>query len=421
MKLRHLSLVTVVFLLAAACAEPVLAKNVGSKVRPAAKAGPASLAEGNNAFACQMYRRLAAKPGNHFFSPYSISAALAMTYAGARGKTEVQMAKVLHFPLSENRLHAAFKDLGEALNAGGKERPYQLSVANALWGQKGYEFLAPFLGVVNRNYGGGLRRVDFVGDTEGARKTINTWVEEQTQQKIKELIPEGILDKLTRLVLTNAIYFKGDWASQFDKKRTSEERFTAVSAIQRRIKTVQVPMMHQKGKFGYLETPQMQVLEMPYVGGDLAMMVLLPREKTAESLAEVEKSLSAENLKKWASLLRKQEVVVSLPKFKATSSYRLDDALKSMGMSDAFSRAADFSGMDGTKFLYITAVLHKAFVDVNEEGTEAAAATAVVMALRSISRPTVFRADHPFLFLIRHVKTGSILFMGRMMNPKLEG
>jgi len=422
MKLRHVLLVRVVLLLAATCASPVLAKGAGGKVRPAAEAGLTSLAEGNNAFACEMYQHLAAKPGNHFFSPYSISMALGMTYAGAEGDTEAQMAKVLRFSLPENRVHASFKKLGDSLNPGGKERPYQLSVANALWGQKGYKFLDPFLGVVNRDYGGGLRGVDFAGNTEEARKTINTWVEDQTQEKIKDLIPRDLLTPAVRLVLTNAIYFKGDWASQFDKKQTSEQRFSLATpkGFRGLVPRVRVPMMRQKGKFGYLETPTMQVLEMPYEGGDLAMMILLPRDGYTESLVGVEKSLSAENLKKWASSLRQQEVVVSLPRFKTAGSYGLKKALVSMGMTDAFSDAADFSGMDGTKDLFISAVLHKAFVDVNEEGTEAAAATAVVMQLKGISRLMVFKADHPFLFLIRHERTGSVLFMGRMMNPKLE-
>ncbi len=381
---------------------------------PEIDADTKSVIEGNNAFALDLYAQLRkGEEGNLFFSPYSISAALAMTYAGARGDTEAQMAKVLHFKLEQLLLHAAFRALNDRVLGGKKERAYQLHVANALWGQKGHRFLDFYLELVRANYGAGLRQVDFMRATEEARQRINAWVEEQTQDKIKELIKRGILDRLTTLVLTNAIYFKGNWASRFDVKQTRDEPFTLLDG-----KKVNVPMMHQAAKFKYVGDKSVQTLELPYVDDELSMIVLLPRK--GDGLPALERSLTKNNLAKWLSGLREQEVEVALPRFKSTWACELQNELKSMGMTDAFSLpAADFSGMTGEQDLLIDKVIHKAFVDVNEEGTEAAAATAVVAKLKSVPvTPAVFRADHPFMFLIRDNRSGSILFLGRLMSPK---
>jgi len=368
--------------------------------------------QGNNAFALDLYAELKQRDGNLFFSPHSISTALAMTYAGARGNTAEQMAKVLHFDLEQKRLHPTFRELLDQLSARQAEQGYQLSVANALWGQKGYSFLDKFLDLTKENYGAGLNEVDFVGATETARKTINSWVEKETEEKIKELIKPGVLDRLTRLVLTNAIYFKGFWESQFEEEMTYPAPFTLMSG-----EKVQVPTMHRTADFKYAEADDFQALELPYKGGDLSMTIFLPKE--TDGLAALEQSLTAEKLASWRSTLEEQEVIVALPKFKMTSEFSLAEVLKSMGMTDAFDQHnADLSGMTGKRDLFITAVLHKAFVEVNEEGTEAAAATGVVVALKSAppSQP-VFRADHPFLFLIRDSRSNSILFIGRVMNP----
>lgn len=377
--------------------------------------------QGNNAFALELYAKLQGENGNLFFSPYSISTALAMTFAGARGQTATQMADVLHFPvgtevagLNRQQFASEFGKLVKDLNSRGESGVYELNVANALWGQKGYGFLATFLELVEKHYGGRLNEVDFVGATEAARQTINAWVEKKTNDKIKNLIAKGVLDFMTRLVLTNAIYFKGNWAQQFKEDRTKEAPFTLSDG-----QKVNVPLMNQTTKYGYMETDALQGLELPYVDDELSMIVLLPKE--FDGLGELEKSLTLENLSQWQSKLRKREVVVSIPKFKLTCQFSLASVLKAMGIKDAFSRSADFSGMNGKRDLFISAVIHKAYVDVNEEGTEAAAATAVVMRLTSIGpadRPPVFRADHPFLFLIRDNQSGSILFIGRVMNPK---
>lgn len=371
-----------------------------------------NLAQSNNAFALELYGELRGQEGNLFLSPFSISTALAMTYAGARGNTEAQMAKTLRFPTDQKLLHPVFGEMVRRLNASGKDRGYQLSVANALWGQKGYGFLKPFLDLLETSYGAGLNEVDFKAATECARKTINARVEKETRGKIKDLIQPGVLDALTRLVLTNAIYFKGDWKFPFKEKRTKSEPFTLPGG-----RKINVPMMNQMKAFKYMVGDGFKVLEMPYVGGDLAMTIFLPDK--ADGLADFEKTLTSENLEAWLATLCTWDVVVALPKFKMTSQFRLDKALMSLGMTDAFRfPIADFSGMNGRKDLYIGAVIHKAFVDVNEKGTEAAAATAVVMKCGAVMRPPVFRADHPFLFLIRDVNSGGILFIGRVMNPK---
>ena len=371
-----------------------------------------AVVEGNSAFALDLYRELKGVEGNLFFSPYSISTALAMTYAGAREDTEMQMARALHFPLDQKRLHPVFALLEAELNGVREKGNVQLNVANALWSHEGYPFLREFVALMKKHYGVLITPVDY-GDAETARGKINAWVEGKTAHKIKDLIGPGILNALTRLVLVNAIYFKGDWANQFDATRTQHAPFWVTPADE-----LQTPMMTQKQNLRYAESDGLQILELPYVGSDLSMIVLLPGE--IDGLAELENGLTVENLEKWTSLPWERQVVVFLPRFRASSQFRLKDTLMQMGMTDAFDGGkANFSGMDGREgWLYIMAVIHQAFVDVNEQGSEAAAATAVVMGIRSIPPPpSIFRADHPFIFLIRDNRTGSILFLGRVVNP----
>jgi len=365
--------------------------------------------QGNTEFALALYHKLSAAEGNLFFSPYSISTALAMTYAGARGNTEAQMAQALHFLLEQEQLHPAFALLEARLSDVERKGHVQFAAANALWPQKGYTLLESFLALTKQHYGVRVAAVDY-GDAEAARGTINAWVEEKTAGKIQEVIPPGLLDAETLLILVNAIYFKGNWASQFDRSLTGDAPFWVAPRAQ-----VQVPMMSKVDEYRYGEVDGLQVLELPYAGYDLSMIVLLPRKM--DGLADLEDRLTVENLDTWTEHLWHIEVQVSLPRFEITRSIRLSDALTSMGMVDAFGDA-DFSGMDGSKTLYVRAVLHKAFVSVDEEGTEAAAATAALMrTIGAIWSPSVFHADHPFLFLIRENSTGSILFLGRVMNP----
>ncbi|HVM62744.1 MAG TPA: serpin family protein [Verrucomicrobiae bacterium] len=367
---------------------------------------------GNTAFALDLYAKLRTADGNLFFSPYSISTALAMTYAGARGDTATQMAKVLHFQLKQDQLHPAFAALDERLNTIQKKGNVQLNVANSLWPQKKYPFLPDYLSQLKRYYGTSVTPLDYVKSPEAARKTINGWVEQKTHRKITDLIKRGALNPLTRLVLANAVYFKGKWTDPFDPKGTSDQPFHLSTN-----KDVTCRLMLHEGDHAYNETADLQALALPYMGGDLSMIVLLPRK--TDGLSALESELTPAKLTEWVGPLGRRKVDVFLPKFTFTREFSLGQTLVAMGMPYPFSALADFSGMDGrTNWLYISEVAHKAFVDVNEEGTEAAAATGVTVALAGAEpMPTVFRADHPFLFLIRDRYTGNILFIGRVVDP----
>ena len=398
-------------LAALSCALPAV------ETDPTVKANISVIAKGDNQFALDLYAKLRGQEGNLFFSPYSISTALAMTRAGARGDTAAEMDRTLHFTLPEEQLQPAFGALVREINGdpADAKRGYQLSTANALWGQKGFAFKTNFLKLVNDNYGAGLREVDFKSATEQARSAINAWVEKETRDKIKDLLHQGDLTQATRLVLTNAIYFKGDWVNPFKKELTKNEPFH-LSAD----KKADAPLMHQTREYNYLDGDTFQALELPYAGKNLTMVVLLP--KKVDGLADFEKELTADKLAGWIGKLHQEKVIVSLPKFKTTQRTSLARTLSDMGMKKAFTRAAYFTGMGGEPGeLLLSDVIHKAYIDVNEEGTEAAAATAVVVTRASAvvkPRPTpVFRADHPFVFLIRDTRSDSILFLGRLADP----
>ena len=378
---------------------------VGEKVF--AEAVP--VAEGNNSFACDLYEILKNAEGNLFFSPLSIRTALAMTYGGARGETAAQMADALNFDPNQDNFHPAMSAFIKELNDSGSKGTYELSIANALWGQKGFKFLSKFIALTRNDYGAPFKKVDFSGETEQARQAINAWVKKHTKEKIRNFIKRGVLSDVTRLVLTNAIYFKGTWEAQFDKTDTKDSPFELRSGD-----LIYTPFMSQRGEFRYLENDRFQALEMPYAGDRLAMAFFLPKQ--VEGLARLEKSISAAKLELWLNAMNLSEVDVYLPKFKFSSGFDLVDALKSLGMIDAFGLSADLTGMVEIPDIFISAVIHKAFVDVNEEGTEASGATGVVIDFKAA--PNAFRADHPFLFLIRDVETGAILFMGRVTNPQ---
>jgi serpin B len=391
----------------------VLLLQAQAEPKPVPAADRTAVVEGNNAFAFALYGQLRNRNGNLFFSPESISTALAMAYAGARGDTASEMAKTLHFTLPQQHLNPAMGALLSDLNA--VHDGYQLSVANALWAQQGYTFLDDFLQLLKTDYGAGLNQVDFKGATEAARLTINRWVEQKTQDKIKDLLQPGTLAPSTRLVLTNAIYFKGDWQTQFDKAQTRDEDF-----YPSQLQTKQVAFMHRADSFSYFDGGTFQVLEIPYKSKELSLIVLLPKDRSG--LPALEQSLTASNTQQWLSqLVQRDKVIVALPKFKSTQQFELGATLGAMGMAQAFSGSADFSGMTGKRDFAISEVIHKAYIDVNEEGTEAAAATAVgfrALAMRGpVEQPPVFRADHPFIFLIRDNRSSSILFMGRMADP----
>jgi serpin B len=387
----------------------------GLPVAVAGEDGVKSVAESNNRFALDLYAELAGgdPARNLFFSPSSISTALAMTLTGARGTTAEEMRQTLRFTLEDAALHGAMADLTARLGSTGEGM--ELSIANALWGQRGFEFLPEFLELNREHYGAGLRLVDFVGATEPARQEINGWVAEETRDKIPELIPPGLLDAATRLVLTNAIYFKGTWKLQFDPELTRDMPFL-VSAD----REVTVPMMSMRSpEFPYFEGNGVQALELPYVGERTSMVLLLPDETTG--LDAFESKLDAESLESMLGEMRSRELQsVQLPRFTMTRKFRLEETLGRMGMPAAFGAGADFSGMTGRRDLFISNVVHEAFVQVNEEGTEAAAATGVVMKRTAYVPKPVFRADRPFIFLIRDDDTGAILFMGRVVDPSVK-
>jgi serpin B len=367
----------------------------------------AAAVKGNTQFALDLYGQIRDAKGNLFFSPYSISTALAMTLAGARGETGAEMDKTLHLPLLRAGPHPTVAELMNLVQGSGKDRKAKLYTVNALWGQKGYQFLPEFLKLTQGPYGAGLREVDFKDATEASRLTINDWIEGQTKGKIKELLTPGILKDTTRLVLTNAIYFKAAWMRQFAEKATKLEPFFSAGD-----KQSQVPMMNHVLRTNYAKFGDLQVLDLPYEDLELSMLIFLPGKG---NLAEFERDLTPANLAKWQAKLSDHMVNVKLPKFKVTSEFRLDDALKALGMRLAFDKdRADFSGMTTRDRLFVGAVVHKAFVDVNEKGTEAAAATGVAMERLSAPPPATFHADHPFVFLIRENRTGSVLFLGRV-------
>ena len=366
----------------------------------------------NNQFAFDLYSQFKDenKDANIFFSPYSISSALAMTYEGAKGQTAEEMQNVLHIPKDADVRRANFAKIMNEINRKGKV--YNLSVANALWAQKDFAFIDAYFNIVEDYYGGKVTNLDFKTDTENSRVTINKWVEDKTNDKIKGLIQKGILTPDTRLVLTNAIYLNANWSSQFEAENTGDGQFKLSSGTDTTVK-----MMHQTDYFNYGETSDLQILEMDYVGNDLSMLIILPK---GDNLGDLENVLSKEKIDELKKGMKNERVAVTLPKFNFETKYLMAGDLMKMGMPTAFSDSADFSGMTGKRDLAISQVIHQTFINVSESGTEAAAATAVVIRITSIPQteePKVFTADHPFIFIIQQKNTGNILFLGRVSDP----
>ena len=377
------------------------------------------LASGNSAFAFDLYQSIRSQDGNLLYSPYSISLALAMAYAGARGQTGQQMADILHYALPQERLHPAFNALDQELasrnrDAQGQEgKGFQLNVVNSTWAQRGYPFLPQYLDLLAQNYGAGLRLEDFTGAPEPARLHINEWVSQQTKDKIKDLIPRGAITPMTRLVLANAVYFKAAWLYPFEKTATQEANFILKDGNQ-----VSVPMMSlgtPKSLF-YAHGSGYQAVELPYAGDKVSMLLLVPDTGKFDTF---EAGLNAAQIEAILKDLNPKMVALKLPKFQFEASFGLVETLSKMGMRDAFDpQLADFSGMDGSHNLYISSVLHKAFVAVDEEGTEAAAATAVIVGETAMPVMDVeLTVDRPFIFLIRDKPSGTVLFVGRVLNP----
>ena len=377
-------------------------------------AGGPSPADDNNAFALDLYGALSTGEGNLFLSPYSISTALAAAYAGAGGNTAAQMSTVLHFGPRGEKFDLGFKALIGAVARSGGSKGYELHSANAMWVQQGYGLLKAFQETIEKNYGAGVYETDFRSAGRGSSRAINDWVARETRGKISQVVSPGVIDGATRLVLANAVYFKGDWDSKFERSDTEDGTFHLAADSQ-----VEVAMMHQENDFEYMKTGAAEVLELPYVGDGMSMIVVLPT--AADGLAEVEKTLTMDALKRWLSQLSTHSVEVALPKFEMERALSLREVLSAMGMPDAFvSSVADFSGINGRRDLFVQEVAHKAWIDVYEEGTKAAAATSISIGCGGGPSfpPAVFRADHPFLFMIVEKESGSILFLGRVRDPR---
>jgi len=378
------------------------------KVDLASPEAQKSAVDANNRFAFDLLSKYRSDSGkNVFFSPYSISAAIAMAYEGARGKTADEMVSVFNFPMDNSERWDGFADIYNEINK--KDKKYKLSSANALWAREGSSFQKEYLDTVEKYYGGKATNVDFEKDAENSRITINKWMSDQTEGNIKDPIPKGAIDQSTRLVLTNAVYFKGTWAKQFDKKNTQDADFKLDNGSIVRAKMMS--LTGEEARFDYAETDQAQILEMPYSGEDISMLVILPKEGKQDNF---ESELTVENLEAWKKKLENMPVNVYFPKYKFETKYAIADTLKEMGMPTAFTQDADFSGMDGKKDLVISAVIHQAYVEVNEDGTEASGAVKVAL---TSAMPVVFNANHPFIFLIQDKASGNILFMGRVADP----
>ncbi len=422
MKKLHLILILLVFVILSSCKTrknesetAVNSQNAPEIIPDNSPIEKDEIVEGMNLFAFEMYKEIA-EPKNQIYSPFSISTALAMTYAGARENTAKQFIDVMHFHENQDSFNAGFYQIMEDVKSA-QNKDLQLSIANALWPQSGFSFLEDYLQQMKTYYGVDIQSLDYKSDPEKARLVINKWVEEKTEGKIKDLLKEGVLSPLTRMVLTNAIYFKGKWKYAFNEEDTNKDGVFYVNETEE----VKAEMMNITKPFiKHMQNEDFAILELPYSNDSLSMVFILPNEK--DGIRELENKLSCKMYQNAALQMQKRKVVVSIPKFTMEFELNLGNKFQEMGMTDAFSGKADFSGMTGTKELKIDKVIHKAFIEVNESGTEAAAATAVIMIEKSSAVPNkpelfYFIADHPFLYMIKDNQNGAILFMGKLMQP----
>jgi serpin B len=369
------------------------------------------VAKGNNQFSLDLYSNISKKEkGNIFFSPFSIYSAFVMVYEGADGKTAEEIGSVFNFQKESKERWRNWELILNDINKKSKE--YELFTANALWIQEGFKTLPEYKRVIEEYYKGTVSTLDFAGKTDKARMEINRWVEEKTNKKIRNLFYPGSLNQLTKLVLTNAIYFKGEWFKQFDKNETRDEDFRV--SKEKIVKVLMMRIEGQNARFNYAEMEDLQILEMDYKGNELSMIVLLPKK----DIEKLEKSLTEENLRNWLKRLREERVDVFFPKLKLNKKYILNENIKEMGATSAFTPGeANFSRIDGTKRLFIQIAVHQAFLEVNEEGTTAGGATGIGIGITAVPVKKVFRADHPFIFIIQEKENGNILFMGRVYDP----
>jgi serine protease inhibitor len=422
--MKYISLIITIIVLFSACKtrtettdkpDPTTESNDGKTTEmPTNTYSDAEVVKANNSFAFELYGEIGSEK-NQIFSPFSISSALAMTYAGARKTTAEEFVKVFHFTSDQDAFHPAYKKLIADIESAQNE-DLQISVANALWPQKKYVFLKEYLDLMKEYYGVEITYLDYKKDAEGSRLIINKWVEDKTNDKIKDLLKPGILTELTRMVLTNAIYFKGDWKNAFNEDATYEAPFF----LDKNEQVLAERMNITQGSVKYMENEDLSMLELPYSKDKMSMVFILPKEK--DGIEGLEKNLNYMNYNRWYMQMNPQKVIIGIPKFKIDFYIDLSEVLKAMGLETAFTGNANFSGMTGIEDLKIDKVIHKAFIEVNEAGTEAAAATAVIMIEKTSAisppPPKAFIADHPFIYIIKDNKTGAILFMGKVMNPK---
>lgn len=378
-------------------------------------ASVSAISEANNEFALSLYKKIGDKENNIVFSPYSIGSALAVTYAGARANTAKEMAQVLWFPEDQALFHPGYKAFTDSILLTGKEKGTELRVANALWVQDDYKLRQDFMNLAESCYKAKAENVNFKmpEELEKTRQKINKWVEDMTNNRIQNLLQQGVLKEITRMVITNAVWFNGNWVSPFDTNNTYSSIFNINSA-----KSISTEFMHQKTDAGYYKDNDIQALEIPYKGGKKSMLIILPKE--TEGWRLIGRILSTDRMKIISREMKVQEVEMAIPKFSYENQFNLKEILMQMGMKEPFSNFADFSGMTDANDLKIDEVIHKAFIEVNETGTEAAAATAVIMVLKSAlgEQPVRFIADHPFIYFITDKTTGGIIFMGRMVDPE---
>ncbi len=373
------------------------------------------IVEGLNIFAFDFYHSITKQAlENTFYSPLSISSALAMTYAGAEGETAKQMQKVFHYGPQNSNFHTEFGALTESLRVSEKS-DFEMNIANAVWVQNSYKLRKKYINIVKEKYLADAREMNFISQPGVSREIINKWVSDKTADRIHDLIPPNAINAMTRMILTNAVYFNAEWSHKFNPKMTKKRSFYCMNE-----ETVETDMMYQRHYYQYSQTSDYQMLELTYKGYEYSMLIILPREHNG--LSKLNKKISCKDIAKHDSSKQEEDILVYLPKFRLETAYELNAYLMEMGMTDAFTQQADFSGMTGNKDLMISAVIHKAFIEVDEEKTEAAAATAVVMKLTSMApvqmAPIEFRADHPFMFIIRNQKEKAILFMGQLTTPK---
>ncbi|MCK4305639.1 MAG: serpin family protein [Candidatus Eisenbacteria sp.] len=365
-----------------------------------------------NEFAFKLYQELRSPDDNLLISPHSISVAFGMTYAGARGNTEQEMAEVLCFHYPQTGFHAALRELNELLTSSGETSgngSFELSIANGCWGRKDLVYLQPYLDCLSENYSASMQYLDFVNQPEQSRSTINQWVADRTEDRIKDLLPPNSIDYLTYLVLANTVYFKAAWLNRFDESFTYDGQFTLLEGSK-----ILVPMMHGELTFAYSEGSGYRAVELPYEGEAVSMIAILPDEGQFQAF---EDSFNAQKLTAIIDELEETHITLTFPQFSFVSDFDLIPTLIDMGMTDAFAMGANFTGMDGTNdgMPWIDVVAHKTFISVDENGTEAAAGTGMVL---TCGMHDSFQAIRPFLFVIRHVETGTVLFLGRVLDPR---